>query len=66
LDAPATGRLLPPGIRPGLSIDTEAPVADDMFNVMRAAVAAHGLGVITQNDGVQGRSQGFAQNRAFV
>ena len=48
LGAPATGRLLAHGIRPSLSIDTEASVAGDMFNVMRAAIAAHGLGVTLQ------------------
>jgi 5-methylthioadenosine/S-adenosylhomocysteine deaminase len=44
LGAPATGRLLAHGIRPSLSIDTEATVAGDMFNVMRAALSSHGLG----------------------
>jgi 5-methylthioadenosine/S-adenosylhomocysteine deaminase len=50
LGTPATGRLLSHGIRPSLSIDTEASVAGDMFNVMRAAIAAHGLGVTMQPD----------------
>ncbi|WP_052664071.1 amidohydrolase family protein [Nitriliruptor alkaliphilus] len=50
LGAPATGRLMNHGIRPSLSIDTEASVAGDMFNVMRAAIAAHGLGVTLQPD----------------
>ncbi len=45
LGAPATGRLLKFGIRPSFSIDTEATVAGDMFNVMRAAIAAHGVGI---------------------
>ena len=45
LGAPATGRLLKFGIRPSLSIDTEATVAGDMFNVMRAALSAHNVGV---------------------
>lgn len=45
LGAPATGRLLKFGIRPSFSIDTEATVAGDMFNVMRAAIAAHGTGL---------------------
>jgi 5-methylthioadenosine/S-adenosylhomocysteine deaminase len=48
LGAPATGRLLKFGIRPSLSIDTEATVAGDMFNVMRAALTSHGLGVTMQ------------------
>lgn len=48
LGAPATARLLAAGVRPSLSIDTEASVAGDMFNVMRAAIAAHGLGVTMQ------------------
>ena len=50
LGAPATGRLLSHGIRPSLSIDTEASVAGDMFNVMRAVIAAHGLGITMQPD----------------
>jgi cytosine/adenosine deaminase-related metal-dependent hydrolase len=50
LGAPATGRLLKFGIRPSLSIDTEATVAGDMFNVMRAAIAAHGVGVSLDPD----------------
>lgn len=45
LGAPATSRLLKFGIRPSFSIDTEATVAGDMFNVMRAAIAAHGMGI---------------------
>ncbi len=45
LGAPATGRLLAHGSRPSLSIDTEASVAGDMFNVMRAALAAHNVGI---------------------
>ncbi|MEO7625830.1 MAG: amidohydrolase family protein [Nocardioides sp.] len=45
LGAPATGRLLKFGIRPSLSVDTEATVAGDMFNVMRASLTAHNLGV---------------------
>lgn len=48
LGAPATGRLLKFGIRPSLSIDTEATVAGDMFNVMRAALSAHNVGVSLQ------------------
>ena len=50
LGAPATARLLKFGIRPSLSIDTEATVAGDMFNVMRAAIAAHGVGVSLDPD----------------
>lgn len=50
LGAPATGRLLKFGIRPSLSIDTEATVAGDMFNVMRAALSSHGLGVTFDPD----------------
>ncbi|GCE42966.1 hypothetical protein Rhow_007095 [Rhodococcus wratislaviensis] len=45
LGAPATGRLLANGIRPSLSIDTEASVAGDMFNVMRAALSAQNVGI---------------------
>ena len=45
LGAPATGRLLACGIRPSLSVDTEASVAGDMFNVMRAALSAQNVGV---------------------
>lgn len=45
LGAPATGRLLKFGIRPSFSIDTEASVAGDMFNVMRAAINSHGTGI---------------------
>ncbi|MBJ8339456.1 amidohydrolase family protein [Antrihabitans sp. YC3-6] len=45
LGAPATGRLLAAGIRPSLSIDTEASVAGDMFNVMRAALLAQNVGI---------------------
>lgn len=45
LGVPATARLLAHGIRPSLSIDTEATVAGDMFNVMRAAISAHGIGL---------------------
>lgn len=45
LGAPATGRLLAAGIRPSLSIDTEASVAGDMFNVMRAALTAQNVGI---------------------
>lgn len=45
LGAPATGRMLKFGIRPSFSIDTEAIVAGDMFNVMRSAISAHGVGV---------------------
>ncbi|PHV66978.1 amidohydrolase family protein [Williamsia muralis] len=45
LGAPATGRLLAHGIRPSLSIDTEASVAGDMFNVMRAALSAQNVGI---------------------
>jgi 5-methylthioadenosine/S-adenosylhomocysteine deaminase len=48
LGAPATSRLLAHGVRPSLSIDTEISVAGDMFNVMRAAIAAHGLCVTLQ------------------
>ena len=48
LGVPATGRLLKFGIRPSLSVDTEATVAGDMFNVMRAAIAAHGVGISLQ------------------
>ena len=48
LGVPATARLLAHGIRPSLSIDTEATVAGDMFNVMRAAIAAHGIGLSLQ------------------
>ncbi len=48
LGAPATGRLLAHGIRPSLSIDTEACVAGDMFNVMRAVISSHGLGLTFQ------------------
>tara|TARA_B100000378_G_scaffold126728_2_gene102268 strand:+ start:23694 stop:25028 length:1335 start_codon:yes stop_codon:yes gene_type:complete len=50
LGAPATGRLMSAGIRPSLSIDTEASVAGDMFNVMRAVISSHGLGVTFQPD----------------
>lgn len=45
LGAPATGRLLANGIRPSLSVDTEASVAGDMFNVMRAALSAQNVGI---------------------
>ncbi|MEW2120900.1 amidohydrolase family protein [Streptomyces sp. NPDC005474] len=48
LGVPATARLLAHGIRPSLSVDTEATVAGDMFNVMRAAIAAHGIGLSLQ------------------
>lgn len=48
LGAPATARLMKAGVRPGLSIDTEASVAGDMFNVMRAVISAHGLGITFQ------------------
>lgn len=48
LGAPATAKLIAAGTRPSFSIDTEASVAGDMFNVMRAAIAAHGLGVTYQ------------------
>jgi 5-methylthioadenosine/S-adenosylhomocysteine deaminase len=48
LGAPATARLIAAGTRPSFSIDTEASVAGDMFNVMRAAISAHGLGVTFQ------------------
>lgn len=48
LGAPATARLMNAGIRPSLSIDTEASVAGDMFNVMRAVISSHGLGVTYQ------------------
>jgi 5-methylthioadenosine/S-adenosylhomocysteine deaminase len=43
LGAPATGRLLAHGIRPGLGIDVEVGTAGDMFNVMRAALVAERL-----------------------
>lgn len=48
LGAPATARLMKAGIRPSLSIDTEASVAGDMFNVMRAVISSHGLGITYQ------------------
>ncbi|OZC74039.1 cytosine deaminase [Rhodococcus sp. 06-462-5] len=50
LGAPATGRLLAAGIRPSLSIDTEASVAGDMFNVMRAALTAQNVGISIDPD----------------
>ena len=50
LGAPATARLMKAGIRPSLSIDTEASVAGDMFNVMRAVISSHGLGTTYQPD----------------
>lgn len=36
------------GIRPSLSIDTEASVAGDIFNVMRAVISSHGLSTTYQ------------------
>ncbi|WP_328814168.1 amidohydrolase family protein [Rhodococcus sp. NBC_00297] len=50
LGAPATGRLLAAGIRPSLSIDTEASVSGDMFNVMRAALTAQNVGISIDPD----------------
>ena len=43
LGAPATGRLLSHGIRPGLGIDVEVGSAGDMFNVMRATLISERL-----------------------
>lgn len=43
LGAPATGRLLARGIRPGLGVDVEVGTAGDLFNVMRAALVSERL-----------------------
>ena len=40
---PCTARMLNAGLKPGLGIDTETAAASDMFNVMRAALAADAL-----------------------
>lgn len=42
--------LLQAGIRPSLSVDTEASAAGDMFNVMRAFISSHGLGTTYEPD----------------
>ena len=43
LGAPATGRLLAHGLRPALGVDVEVGTPGDMFNLMRAALAAERL-----------------------
>jgi 5-methylthioadenosine/S-adenosylhomocysteine deaminase len=43
LGAPATGRLLAHALRPALGVDVEVGTPGDLFNVMRAALAAERL-----------------------
>ncbi len=43
LGAPATGRLLRHGLRPALGVDVEVGTPGDLFNLMRAALAAERL-----------------------
>jgi 5-methylthioadenosine/S-adenosylhomocysteine deaminase len=40
---PATARMVRAGLKPALGIDTETAAASDMFNVMRASLAADGV-----------------------